>query len=48
MNIVKISDAEYEIMEIIWAAEGEVTTADIIEKLGGKQMETYYYTYLSQ
>ena len=34
MNIVKISDAEYEIMEIIWDAEGEVTTADIIEKLG--------------
>ena len=34
MNIIKISDAEYEIMEIIWAAEDEVTTADIIEKLG--------------
>ena len=33
MNIIKISDAEYEIMEIIWAAEDEVTTADIIEKL---------------
>ena len=33
MDIVKISDAEYEIMEIIWEAEGEVTTAEIIEKL---------------
>ena len=34
MNIIKISDAEYEIMEIIWNEVGEVTTADIIEKLG--------------
>lgn len=34
MDIVKISDAEYEIMKIIWSADGEVTTADIIEKLG--------------
>ena len=34
MNIIKVSDAEYEIMEIIWNEEGEVTTADIIEKLG--------------
>ena len=34
MDIIKISDAEYEIMEIIWGADGEVTTADIIEKLG--------------
>ncbi|MGN9165361.1 BlaI/MecI/CopY family transcriptional regulator [Tissierellaceae bacterium HCP3S3_D8] len=34
MKIVKISDAEYEIMETIWSEEGEVTTADIIEKLG--------------
>lgn len=34
MNIVKISDAEYEIMEIIWDIGGEVTTADIIDRLG--------------
>ena len=34
MDIIKISDAEYEIMEIIWNEDGEVTTADIIEKLG--------------
>ena len=34
MNIIKVSDAEYEIMEIIWNEEGEVTTADIIEKVG--------------
>lgn len=34
MDIIKISDAEHEIMEIIWNEEGEVTTADIIEKLG--------------
>lgn len=34
MDIIKISDAEYEIMEIIWNIDGEVTTADIIEKLG--------------
>jgi len=34
LDIIKISDAEYEIMEIIWNEEGEVTTADIIEKLG--------------
>ena len=34
LNIIKISDAECEIMEIIWSADEEVTTADIIEKLG--------------
>ena len=34
MAIIKISYAEYEIMEIIWNEEGEVTTAGIIEKLG--------------
>lgn len=34
LNITKISDAEYEIMEIIWDMEGEVTTADIVERLG--------------
>ena len=34
MNIIKISDAEYEIIKIIWEAEEEVTTADIVEKLG--------------
>lgn len=33
MNIIKISDAEYEIMEIIWNEDGEVTASDIIEKL---------------
>jgi len=33
MNIIKISDAEYEIMEIIWNAKREVTAADIMEKL---------------
>lgn len=34
MDITKISDAEYEIMRIIWNAKKEVTTAYIIEKLG--------------
>ncbi len=34
MDIVKISDAEYEIMDIIWNEDGEVTAADIMEKLG--------------
>ncbi|MBC8587044.1 BlaI/MecI/CopY family transcriptional regulator [Paratissierella segnis] len=34
MKITKISDAEYEIMGIIWNEDGEVTAADIIEKLG--------------
>lgn len=34
LDIIKISDAEYEIMEIIWSADEEVTTADINEKLG--------------
>ncbi|MBU5427674.1 BlaI/MecI/CopY family transcriptional regulator [Tissierella pigra] len=34
MDIIKISDAEYEIMEIIWNEGREVTTVDIIEKLG--------------
>lgn len=33
LKISKISDAEYEIMEIIWQSEGEVTTAEIIERL---------------
>jgi len=34
LDIVKISDAEYEIMRIIWNKNEEVTTADIIEELG--------------
>lgn len=34
MDIIKISNAEYEIMEIIWSGKGEVTTTEIIEKLG--------------
>lgn len=34
MNIVKISDAEHEIMKIIWNKDGEVTTSDIVEGLG--------------
>lgn len=34
MDIIKISDAEYEIMKIIWNESEEVTSADIIEKLG--------------
>ena len=34
MDIIKISDAEYEIMKIIWNQGGEITSADIIEKLG--------------
>lgn len=33
LDIIKISAAEYEIMEIIWNEDGEVTTADIIGKL---------------
>ncbi len=33
LNIGKISDAEYEIMKIIWEEGREITTADIIEKL---------------
>lgn len=34
MEIGRISDAEYEIMEVVWKVDGEVTTADIIEGLG--------------
>jgi len=34
LKIIKISDAEQEIMEIIWTENKEVTSADIIEKLG--------------
>lgn len=34
MNIVKISDAEHEIMKIIWNKDGEVTTSDIVQGLG--------------
>jgi BlaI family penicillinase repressor len=34
LKVIKISDAEYEIMKIIWNEDEEVTTADIIEKLG--------------
>jgi len=34
MDIIKISDAEYEIMKIIWAEGREITAAEIIEKLG--------------
>jgi len=31
---IRISDAEQEIMEIIWDVDQEITSADIIEKLG--------------
>ena len=34
LEIVKISEAEYEIMKIIWKEDDEVTTAKIIEELG--------------
>ena len=34
MDIVKISDAEYEIMKIIWNKNEEVTAADITKELG--------------
>lgn len=34
MNIVKISDAEYEVMKIIWNKNEEVTAVDIIDELG--------------
>ncbi len=37
MEIGKISDAEYEIMEVVWKLDGEVTTADIIEGLGDEK-----------
>ena len=33
MDIIRISDAEYEIMKIIWAEGKEITAAEIIEKL---------------
>lgn len=38
MDIIKISDAEYEIMEIIWKLEKNVTSADIIARLGEKNV----------
>ncbi|MFA5536796.1 MAG: BlaI/MecI/CopY family transcriptional regulator [Bacillota bacterium] len=34
MKPIRISDAEQEIMEIIWDVDQEITSADIIEKLG--------------
>lgn len=42
MNISKISKAEYEVMEIIWNQDGEVTTADIIEEL--RENNTWKHT----
>ena len=33
MNITKISNAEHEIMKIVWEKGEEVTTADIMEEL---------------
>lgn len=42
MNISKISKAEYEVMEIIWNKDGEVTTADIIEEL--RENNTWKHT----
>jgi len=32
-NIPAISDAEYQVMKVIWAAEAPISTNDIIEKL---------------
>ncbi len=34
MNIAKISDAEYEIMKIIWESNSELTSSEIKEGLG--------------
>ena len=34
MKPIRISDAEQEIMEIIWDVDQEISSADIIEKLG--------------
>jgi len=42
MKISKISKAEYEVMEIIWNKDGEVTTADIIEEL--RENNTWKHT----
>ncbi len=36
MNIVKISNAEREVMKIVWNKDEEVTAADIIKELGDK------------
>lgn len=36
MNIVKISNAEREIMKIVWNKDEEVTAAGIIKELGDK------------
>jgi predicted transcriptional regulator len=33
MKLMKISDAEMEIMKIIWEENKQITTADILEKL---------------
>ncbi|BCZ48281.1 transcriptional regulator [Clostridium gelidum] len=33
MKLTKISDAEMEIMKIIWKGNKQITTADILEKL---------------
>lgn len=34
MDIIKISDAEYEIMLVVWNEDREVTALDIMERLG--------------
>ena len=36
MNIVKISNAEREVMKIVWNKDEEVTAAEIIKELGDK------------
>jgi BlaI family penicillinase repressor len=36
LNIVKISNAEREVMKIVWNKDEEVTAADIIKELGDK------------
>lgn len=45
---MRISDSEMEIMRIIWDADGEVTTAYVLERLGTQRKKTTVLTFLKR
>ncbi len=49
-KIIRLPDSELEIMKIIWAAGGSVTSADVLGKLKGKRdwKPTSVLTFLSR
>lgn len=46
--MMRISDSEMEIMEIVWASEGELCCADIMERMHTSRKQTTIQTFLKR